>query len=92
MEAPIKKRTGKGTINAIRKIWVDATSTKFALVIPDNGCSRLAIRIGLNLTAEGDDYFLVGDKVRYTVLTGPGVEFPRAQDLVKFGVAGLSDK
>jgi hypothetical protein len=90
MSAPTIKRTGKGTINAIRKVCIDATSTKFALVMPDDGCCRLAIRIGPNLTTDGTDYFLVGDKVKYTVLTGPMGEFPRAQDLVKFGADGRS--
>lgn len=85
MGAPITKTTGKGTINAIRKVWVDATSTQFAMVMPDDGRSRLAIRIGLNLTAQGDEFFLVGDKVKYTLLIDPAGEYPRAQDLVKSG-------
>lgn len=85
MGAPTIKKSGKGTINAIRKVWVDATSTKFAIVMADDGHSRLAVRIGLNITADGDDYFVVGDKVKYTVLMEPGGEFPRAQDLTKFG-------
>jgi hypothetical protein len=86
MGAPTIKRTGNGTINAIRKVWIDATSTQFAMVLPDDGCARLAIRIGPNLTADGCDWFRVGDKVKYTVLTGPAGEFPRTQELVKFGV------
>ena len=72
MEAPTIKKTGNGTINAIRKVWIDATSTPFALVLPDEGCSRLAIRIGLNLTADGDDCFLVGDKVQVHLADGAG--------------------
>ncbi|NUT76712.1 hypothetical protein HNO86_16835 [Pseudomonas sp. C1C7] len=82
MAAPSTRKSGKGTINAIRKVWVDATSTTFAIIMADDGRSRLAVRIGLNLTEDGDDYFLVGDRVRYTVVTGS--EFPRAQDLMKF--------
>jgi hypothetical protein len=86
----ITKRNGEGTINAIRTVWVDTTSTKFAMVTPDDGFrSRLAIRIGPNTTAGGDDYFLVGDKVKYTVLMGPAGECAGAQDLVKF-TAGAS--
>ena len=84
MGAPITRTIGQGTINAIRDVRVDTISTTFALVLPDDGyCSRLAIRIGLNITADGDDYFLVGDKVKYTLMTGAAGEFPRAQDLVK---------
>ncbi|WP_077048382.1 hypothetical protein [Pseudomonas sp. KK4] len=79
------KKTGRGTINAIRKVWVDATSTKFAIVMADDGHSRLAVRIGLNITADGDDYFLVGDKVRYTLVTGAAGEFPKVQELTKSG-------
>lgn len=84
MQAATIKRTGKGTINAIRKVWVDATSTQFAMVQPDEGCSRLAIRIGPNVTADGSECFQVGDKVQYTLLTEQAGAFPRAQDLVKF--------
>lgn len=84
MQAPTIKRTGNGTINAIRKVRVDATSIQFAMVLPDEGCSQLAIRIGLNLTADGGDCFQVGDKVQYTLLTAPVGTFTRAQDLVKF--------
>ncbi|MNG27023.1 hypothetical protein D3C84_1120860 [compost metagenome] len=54
------------------------------MVLPDEGCSRLAVRIGLNLTADGGDCFQVGDKVQYTLLTGPVGVVARAQDLVKF--------
>ena len=84
MGAPTIRKTGKGTINAIKKVWVDTTPTQFAMVIPEDGRSRLAVRIGPNLTADGDDYFLVGDKVKFTLLIGPPGEFPRAQDLVRF--------
>ncbi|EJN18528.1 hypothetical protein PMI35_06106 [Pseudomonas sp. GM78] len=84
MQGPTIKRTGIGTINAIRKVWVDATSIQFAMVLPDEGCSRLAIRIGLNLMADGSDYFHVGDKVQYTLLKGPVGAVTRAQDLVRF--------
>ncbi|MCW8275034.1 hypothetical protein IMF27_04380 [Pseudomonas sp. PCH199] len=90
MGAPTIRTMGKGTINAIRKVWVDATSTKFAMVMPDDGCSRLAVRIGANITADGEDYFFVGDKVRYTVIIGQAGEFPRAQDLVKSGAGSSS--
>jgi hypothetical protein len=85
MAASTTRKSGKGTINAIRKVWVDATSTKFAIVMADDGHSRLAVRIGLNITADGDDYFVVGDKVKYTLVMGASGEFPRAQDLTKFG-------
>jgi hypothetical protein len=90
MAEPIVTMRGKGTISAIRQVEVGAMPTKFAMVIPDNGFSRLAVRIGLNLTADGDDFFVVGDKVKYTVLTGPAGEFPRAQGLVKFGTGTRS--
>ncbi|MNC81525.1 hypothetical protein D3C75_1346800 [compost metagenome] len=43
----------------------------------------MAIRIGPNITADGEECFLVGDKVKYTLLKGPGEAFPKAQDLVK---------
>ncbi|MGJ7515876.1 hypothetical protein ACSFE6_16310 [Pseudomonas baetica] len=78
-------RTGKGTINAIRLVWIDAMWTKFAMVMPDDGCSRLAVRIGPNLSVGGQDMFLVGDKVKYTLVLDSLGEFPRAQDLVKAG-------
>jgi hypothetical protein len=85
MGAPTIKKTGCGTINAIRKVWIDATSTKFAMVTPDDGVrSRLAIRIGPNTTADGGDYFFVGDKVKYTVLIDAAGQFQTAQNLVKF--------
>jgi hypothetical protein len=84
MGEPITRTTGQGTIDAIREVRVDTTSTSFALVLPDDGfASRLAIRIGPHATADGEDFFLVGDKVRYTVLKGAGEAFPKAQDLVK---------
>ncbi|HEF4759418.1 TPA: hypothetical protein SAN82_001836 [Pseudomonas putida] len=78
-------RTGKGTINAIRLVWVDAMWTKFAMVMPEGGRSRLAVRIGPNLTGGGQDLFRVGDKVKYTLVLDSLGEFPRAQDLVKAG-------
>jgi hypothetical protein len=90
MEAPTIKRTGNGTINAIRKVWINATSTQFAMVLPDDGCARLAIRIGSNLTTDGREWFHVGDKVKYTVLAGSAGEFPRAQDLNKFAARSNS--
>lgn len=85
MGAPTITRMGKGTINAIRIVWVDAMWTKFAMVVPDDGWSRLAVRIGPNRTPEGQDHFLVGDKVKYTVVLDSLGAFPRAQDLVKAG-------
>ena len=85
MGAPTITRTGKGTINAIRMVWVDAAWTKFAMVMPDDGCSRLAVRVGPNLTAGGQDLFCVGDKVKYTLVLDYLGEFPKAQDLVKVG-------
>jgi hypothetical protein len=84
MGTPTIKRNEQGTIQSIRDVRVTATSTKFAMVTPDGGSCKLAIRIGLNITAEGDAFFLVGDKVKYTVMTGSPGEPPRAQDLVKF--------
>ncbi|AWY39348.1 hypothetical protein DKY63_05280 [Pseudomonas putida] len=78
-------RMGKGTINAIRKVWVDAMWTNFAMVMPEDGCSRLAVRIGPNLTPGGQDHFFVGDKVKYTLILDSSGEFPRALDLVKSG-------
>jgi hypothetical protein len=83
MGTPTIKTTGNGTINAIRHVWIDSTPTRFAMVVPDDGHSRLAIRIGPNPPADGHDCFQVGDKVQYTVLTGAVGELPRAQDLVK---------
>lgn len=84
MGAPPIKRTGIGTINAIREVWIDARSTQFAMVLPDGGRATMAIRIGPNLSTDGNEWFQVGDKVKYTVLTGSAGEFPRAQDLIKF--------
>ncbi|VVP83819.1 hypothetical protein PS918_02573 [Pseudomonas fluorescens] len=80
MGAPTIRKAGQGTINAIRKVWVDATPTQFAMVMPDDGCSRLAVRIG-----QGDHYFLVGDRVKYTLLMDQTGAIARAQDLVKAG-------
>ena len=51
--------------------------------MPEDGCSRLAVRIGPNLTQQGQNYFLVGDKVKYTLIMDSLGEFPRAQELVK---------
>ncbi|KAB0488489.1 hypothetical protein SAMN04490202_5657 [Pseudomonas reinekei] len=83
MGTPTIKTTGEGTISAIRNVWIDSTWTRFAMVLPDEGSSKVAVRIGPNLTADGEDSFRVGDKVRFTVLTEPAGEFPRVQDLVK---------
>ncbi|PNB73053.1 hypothetical protein C1X64_16995 [Pseudomonas sp. GW456-E7] len=86
MGAPIIKTCGQGTISAIRDVKVENLSTKFAMVMPDGGCCTLAIRIGPNMTAEGNACFLVGDAVRYTMTSaGDGVP-PRVQDLEKSGV------
>ncbi|MBH8612538.1 hypothetical protein [Pseudomonas mohnii] len=83
MGTPTIKTKGNGTINAIMRVWVDSTPTRFAMVLADDGHSRLAVRISPHLTADGRDCFQVGDKVKYTVLTGPAGEFPRVQDLAK---------
>ncbi|MCU1761861.1 hypothetical protein NTD84_19335 [Pseudomonas sp. 14P_8.1_Bac3] len=83
MGAVIIKTNAVGTIGAIRSVRIDEATTRFAMVIPEDGWPLLAVRIGLNITAEGDDYFFVGDKVRYTVLMDPAGEFPRALDLEK---------
>ncbi|MEZ1314710.1 hypothetical protein QIW53_01700 [Pseudomonas fluorescens] len=84
MAAQIVKRHAEGTIRAIRHVRVDDMPTKFAMVMPNDGYPTMAVRIGLNITAEGDDYFLVGDRVRYTVLMDGAGAFPKAQDLQKF--------
>jgi hypothetical protein len=84
MGAPLIKTTGQGTINAIRQVRVDAVSALFALVIPDDGCcSRLAIRVWPNAPADCSEGFVVGDKVRFTLLAGMAGEWLRAEDLVK---------
>jgi hypothetical protein len=72
------KKNGVGTINAIREVRVEATSTKFAMVTPDDGSFRLAIRIGPNITPEGDVCFFVGDKVKYSLTTGAAGALPGA--------------
>jgi hypothetical protein len=46
----------------------------------------LAIRIGPNMTAEGNACFLVGDAVRFTMTSGVDGVPPRVQDLEKSGV------
>ena len=84
MGARTEKRHAEGTISAIRHVRVDDMPTKFAMVMPNDGYPRMAVRIGLNITAEGDDYFLVGDRVRYTVLMDEAGAYPRVQDLQKF--------
>jgi hypothetical protein len=84
MSARIVKRHAEGTISAIRHVRVDDMPTKFAMVMPSDGYPKMAVRIGLNITAEGDDYFLVGDRVRYTVLMDGSGAFPTALDLQKF--------
>jgi len=83
MGTPTIKTSGNGTINAIRHVWIDSTPTRFAMILPDDGHSRLAVRISPHLTVDGRDCFQVGDKVKYTVLTGPTGEFPRVLDLAK---------
>lgn len=83
MGARIIKRNAEGTIGSIRHVRVEDRSTRFAMVIPDNGWPRLAVRIGPHITADGDDCFFVGDKVQYTVLMDAAGEFPRALDLEK---------
>jgi len=86
MGAPLIKTCGQGTISAIRDVKVENLSTKFAMVMPDGGCCTLAIRIGPNMTAEGNACFLVGDAVRYTMTSGGDGVPPRVQDLEKSGV------
>jgi len=93
MGAPRIKTTGLGTINAIQQVRVDAVSSFFALVIPDDGCrSRLAIRVWPTMTAGGHDEFAVGDKVSYTLLAGLAGEWPRAQDLMKLVADNLIER
>jgi hypothetical protein len=46
----------------------------------------VAIRIGPNLTAEGNACFLVGDAVKYTMAKGTSGEPPKAFGLEKSGV------
>jgi hypothetical protein len=72
------EKNGSGTINAIREVRVEAALTKFALVTPDDGSSRLAIRIGPNITPDGEVCFFVGDKVKYTVTTSAAGALPGA--------------
>lgn len=77
VEQPIQKN-GIGTISAIREVRVETTSTKFAMVTPDDGSSRLAIRIGPNITPEGHVCFFVGDTVKYTMTIGAAGVLPGA--------------
>ena len=86
MSAPTITTSGRGTISAIRDVRVESLSTKFAMVMPDGGCCAVAVRIGLNITAEGDACFLVGDAVKYTMTTGADGVPPRVQELEKSGV------
>jgi hypothetical protein len=86
MSAPTIKTSGQGTISAIRDVKVESLSTKFAMVRPDGGFSTVAIRIGPNLTAEGNACFLVGDAVKYTMAKGTSGEPPKAFGLEKSGV------
>jgi hypothetical protein len=86
MSAPTIKTSGHGTISAIRDVKVESLSTKFAMVMPDGGCCTLAIRIGPNITAEGNACFLVGDAVRYMMTKGVDGKPLRVQDLEKSGV------
>lgn len=88
MSAPITRACGQGTISAIRDVRVESVSTKFAMVLPDGGRSRLAIRIGPNITAGGSACFLVGDAVKFTLTKGAGGELLKALDLEKSGVDG----
>jgi hypothetical protein len=85
MSAPIIITSGQGTISAIRDVKVESVSTKFAMVIPEGGRCPLAIRIGPNMTAEGNACFLVGDAVRYTMTQGVDGRPPRLQDLSAAG-------
>lgn len=86
MSATIIKTNGLGRINAIRDVKVDSVSTKFAMVMPEGGRCTMAIRIGPNLTAEGNACFFVGDAVRYTMTQGVDGKPARVQDLVKSAV------
>ena len=91
MGALIIKRHAEGTISAIRHVRVDDMSTQFAIVMSRDGYPRMAVRIGHIITAQGEDYFLVGDRVSYTVLMEDGAgEFPRALDLRKFSDDGYT--
>jgi hypothetical protein len=85
MSAPTITKCGLGTISAIRDVRIDSASTCFAMVKPeDDFCPCVAIRLGAGITTAGE-CFLVGDKVRYTLMARPG-EFPSAQHLVKLRV------
>ncbi|MGH8346799.1 MAG: hypothetical protein ACRES5_09575 [Pseudomonas sp.] len=86
MSAPTIKISGQGTISAIRDVKVESLATKFAMVMPEGGFSTVAIRIGPNMTAEGNACFLVGDAVKYTMTKGATGEPPKAYDLEKSGV------
>lgn len=84
MGAPHITTIGQGTIHAIRQVRVDAASALFALVIPDDGRrARLAVRVWPAVAADGSDTFVVGDKVRYTLLEGSTGELVKAAGLVK---------
>jgi hypothetical protein len=85
MSAPTIKTSVQGTISAIRDVKVESLSTKFAMVMPDGGCCAVAVRIGPNITAEGNACFLVGDAVKYTMTKGADGVPPRVQDLEKSG-------
>lgn len=88
MGALIVKQHAEGTISAIRHVRVDDIPTQFAMVTSGEGYPKMAVRIGHNITAEGNDHFVVGDRVRYTVLMDGAGEFPRALDLQKFSDDG----
>jgi hypothetical protein len=78
----------QGTISALTVVEVGTVPTTFAMVTPEEGSSRRAIRIGPNITPQGEAYFTVGDQVEYQVTTGPHGELPRAQELVKLDTDG----
>ncbi|MGF0237845.1 hypothetical protein ACQR3P_03000 [Rhodococcus sp. IEGM1300] len=76
---------GKGTIGAITVVEVGHTPTRFAMVVPSGCVSKLAIRIGTNLTCAGESCFCVGDEVQYHVITGAIGEPPQIHNLMKLG-------
>ena len=86
MSAPTIKASGQGTISAIRDVRIESLSTKFAMVMPDGGFNTVAIRIGPNMTAEGNACFLVGDAVKYTMTKGAIGEPQQAHGLEKSGI------
>lgn len=82
-------RVGKGTIDAITVVEVGHTPTRFAMVVPSGCVSKLAIRIGTNLTCNGEPCFRVGDEVQYNLIAGAMGEPAQIQNLIKLTCSNL---